>query len=584
MKRLSRMFFAALLSSFLLTVYAEHAVTKASPIRVFVAKKIYTMDKGWPEASAVAVRDGKILSVGTLESLKPWLKTGPYTIDRRFKDKIIFPGFIEPHTHVLLGGTMISAPLISYLPVANPYGPPFPGLKTWPEIVKQLKVYIKAAKTPDETVYAWGYDGIAMHNKYPSKDDLDKISKTQPLIFSDCSEHLAFANSAAMKKYNITQKDTSIVGVKVGADGEPNGQFFGVAAATRILEEEFKTLFSQEKGMKSMKYMMDLSRKSGLTTTSELNMGTVDLLLEKDMLNRAFNNRESPMRLVIVTNADALVARYGDKAPDALKTQMKQSNDKVMYRGVKWFADDAFLSLSMVMENPGYTDGHKGVWNTTRDVMFKQMMPWWKAGLQINVHNNGNGGNLATLEVLEKLMSVYPRTDHRFTFQHFGMATPEIIRRVARQGGIVSINPYYLYTRSEFNAPFVGDERAFLAARLKSVVDAKIPVSLHTDTPVAPPNPLEEVWIAVNRLGLSGKVRGPAERVSLDQALRMITIDAAFTLNVEDKIGSIEPGKFADFTVLEQDPYEVDKLQIRDIPVWGTVVGGRVLPSSEIKP
>lgn len=582
MRPSTRMLGRVLLSSIFSSMLAVKAIAAPSAITVFVAKKIYTMDPGWPEATAVAVRDGKILSVGTLDSLKPWLKTGTYTINRSFKDKILLPGFIEPHTHILLGGTMISAPLISYLPVANPYGPAFPGLKTWPAIEKQLKTYVKAAKSADETVYAWGYDGIAMHNQYPTKVELDKISETQPIIFSDCSEHLAFANTAAMKKYNISKKDSQIVGVKTGPDGEPNGQFFGVAAATRILGDEFKQLFSRQRGMKSMKYMMDLSRKSGLTTTSELNLGTIDLDLEKDMLNKAFNRKDSPMRLVVVTNANAAVAKYGEKAPQVIKEQMKESNEQVMYRGVKWFADDAFLSLSMVMVNPGYTDGHQGVWNTTREVMIKQMLPWWKAGLQINVHNNGNGGNLATLEVLEELMRKYPRADHRFTFQHFGMATPEIIRRVARQGGIISINPYYLYTRSEFNAPFVGDDRAFLAARLRSIVDANIPVSLHTDTPVAPPNPLEEVWIAVNRLGLSGKVRGPEERVSLSQALRMITIDAAFTLSVEDKVGSIETGKFADFTVLEQDPFQVDKLKIRDIPIWGTVVGGKVLPVSDI--
>ena len=101
---------------------------------------------------------------------------------------------------------------------------------------------------------------------------------------------------------------------------------------------------------------------------------------------------------------------------------------------------------------------------------------------------------------------------------------------------------------------------------------------------MAPPFPLEEVWIAVNRFGLSGRVRGPDERISVDQALRMVTTDAAFTLGVEDRVGSIAPGKQADFAVLEQDPYAVAKEQIRNIKVWGTVFGGRTLPASEIRP
>jgi hypothetical protein len=156
-------------------------------------------------------------------------------------------------------------------------------------------------------------------------------------------------------------------------------------------------------------------------------------------------------------------------------------------------------------------------------------------------------------------------------------------RRLARLGGVASVNPYYLYARSELNAPYVGSERAFTAARLRTLVDAGVPTSLHTDTPVAPPIPLEAVWIAVNRLGLSGRPRGPEERITVDQALRMVTIDAAFTLGVEDRIGSIAPGKFADFAVLEQDPYAVPKERIRNVKVWGTVVGGKIFPASEIR-
>jgi predicted amidohydrolase YtcJ len=181
-------------------------------------------------------------------------------------------------------------------------------------------------------------------------------------------------------------------------------------------------------------------------------------------------------------------------------------------------------------------------------------------------------------------MKALPRFDHRFTFQHYGISTPEQARRIKALGGVVSVNPYYLHDRAELTAPYIGADRAYTAARLKTLVDAGVPTALHSDTPVAPPRPLEEVWIAVNRFGLSGQVRGPAERVSVEQALRMVTIDAAYTLGVEDKVGSIAAGKFADFAVLEQNPHEVPSEKIREIPIWGTVVGGKVFPSSEIRP
>ncbi len=151
-------------------------------------------------------------------------------------------------------------------------------------------------------------------------------------------------------------------------------------------------------------------------------------------------------------------------------------------------------------------------------------------------------------------------------------------------GALVSTNPYYVYTRSDLNMDEIGTDRASLASRIGTLVREGVVVSLHADTPVAPPRPLEEVWIAVNRVGaLSGKVQAPDERVSVDQALRMITIDAAYTLDVDDKLGSIEAGKFADFTVLDADPREVDPMVIRDVPVIATILGGRVIMTADTR-
>ena len=148
-------------------------------------------------------------------------------------------------------------------------------------------------------------------------------------------------------------------------------------------------------------------------------------------------------------------------------------------------------------------------------------------------------------------------------------------------GGVVSANPTYLYARSELNVPNIGADRAYTAVRFKTLVDAGVPTSIHSDTPVAPPEPLKEVWMVVNRQGLSGKVHAPEECVSVEQALRMITIDAAYTIGEDDKIGSISPGKFADFTILESDPRSVPKEKIKDIVVWGTVVGGKRYPAKD---
>ncbi len=553
-------------------------------ITVFVAKKVITMDAGWPSATAVAVRDGRILSVGSLDELKPWLKTAPYKIDRTFANKVLLPGFIEGHGHPLLGGTSITRPLLTYLPTPNPYGPAFPGVKTRAEAAAKLAAYVRLAKSPDQTVLVWGYDLIAMGGKHLDKTMLDKISMTQPLLVWDASEHFVYANNAALRKYKVTRDSTKTDGIMAGPDGEPNGQFLGTTAAQPLIAEALAEVLKPEAALGNMRFLVDLSRQNGITTTSELSYGVINLPLEELVVDKYFNDPNSPMRCVAVADVGNVAAAKGDQAMAFVKSLPSRNTDKLMFHGVKFYADDSFLSLGMAMENPSYTDGHPGIYITPPEKMVETWRPWWEAGFKIHVHSNGNASNQATLDALDALMRLKPRVDHRFTLQHFGMSTPEMARRLARLGGVASVNPYYVYYRSEFNAPHVGSDRAYTAVRLKSLVDAGVPTALHADTPVAPPRPLEEVWIAVNRFGLSGKVRGPEERISVHQALRMVTIDAAFSLDVEDKVGSIAAGKFADFAVLEQDPYTVPKEKIRDIKVWGTVVGGRVFPASEIRP
>lgn len=553
-------------------------------ITVYLAKKVITMDQGWPEAQAVAVQNdtGRVVSVGSLEELQPWLSQNQHTIDKSFADKILMPGFVEPHAHPIIGGTALTRPLLTYVPEPNPYGPGFPGVKTPAEALAKLREYAAAWKDPDKTLLAWGYDLTAMGQHHLDKTALDAISETIPIIVWEASEHFVYANSVALKKYGISKADLAIDGIKAGADGEPNGQFLGTPAAQRMLAEPVKKIMATE-ALTNVQYLVDLSRQHGITTTSELAFGIIDLEMELAVLSKFFNAPDSPMRLVAITDAATMTHNKGEKAIDFVKQLPSKNTDKLIFNGVKFFSDDAFLSLGMAMENPGYIDHHCGFFVTPREKMVEHWLPWWKAGFHIHVHTNGNAGNEATVTALSGLMKEFPRADHRFTCDHFGISTPEQVRRLKALGGLASINPYYLYHRSELLAPYIGSDRAYTAARLKTLTDEGVITALHTDTPVAPPCPLESVWIAVNRFGLSGEVRGPAERITLDQALRMVTIDAAYALGIEEKVGSIATGKFADFVVLEQDPYATAKEELRNIKVWGTVVGGKVYPASEIK-
>jgi predicted amidohydrolase YtcJ len=181
---------------------------------------------------------------------------------------------------------------------------------------------------------------------------------------------------------------------------------------------------------------------------------------------------------------------------------------------------------------------------------------------------------------LQTLQDEKPRADHRFTIEHYGYANDGTSRRIAELGAQVSANPFYLYDLGDRYAENgLGFDRAARIAPLGGLVKRNVPVGLHSDFPMAPAEPLFLAWTAASRETLSGKVFAPSERLTLDQAIRAVTIDAAYMISMENELGSIEAGKLADFAVLDKDPYEVGVEGLRDIKVWGTVFEGKAHPA-----
>ncbi|RMF21003.1 MAG: hypothetical protein D6760_10380 [Deltaproteobacteria bacterium] len=205
---------------------------------------------------------------------------------------------------------------------------------------------------------------------------------------------------------------------------------------------------------------------------------------------------------------------------------------------------------------------------------------FWRKGWNVHVHVNGDAGLDVVLDQIENLMREAPDPRRRVVLEHYGYARRDQHKRVADLGILVSNNPYYVYELAPVYAEHgLGRERAEHISPLGGLARAGVAFSLHSDFPMAPAEPLRLVWAAVTRKGSDGNTWGPGERVSLDLALRAVTIEAARSLGLEQEIGSIRTGKKADFTILDEDPYEVDPNRLKDIGVWGTVFEGRVYPA-----
>ncbi|MBF2755603.1 MAG: amidohydrolase [Gammaproteobacteria bacterium AqS3] len=542
-------------------------------IDVYLARKIITMNPSWPEARVVAVRNGEILGVANrLSQLQPWLRDTPHTVRANFADKVLMPGFIDPHQHFLLGPLTLLQRSITYNPTFKPYGPPTKALRTRISVMERLAEY-HAEMPPEEPLIAWGFDVLA-HGGHVERSELDAISTERPIYVWDASVHNIYLNSAALAQTQLPEDFSA----KHPTSNIENGQFIGTVAMLPVAGPLMNAWLQPERLPELLQFSVDSFRRGGITTTADLALGMFSRPLEEAAIPAMLNRPDVPMRAALVVSS----AAYPD--PDSLAELRKSAGDKVFLGGVKFIIDDAFLSLTMQAGPPGYIDGHEGVWQIPEEQLYEAILPWWRAGFRIHVHSNGQLAQEGTLNVLQKLQEAHPRFDHRFTFEHVGMLTADQAERMAALGAQASVNIWYPWLRGALNREHIGIDRAETVSPLATLQRAGVRTTLHTDLPVAPPLPLHSVWHAVNRLDQDGRVLGPAERIDIHEALRMITIEAARVLGIERRVGSIQAGKLADFTVLEEDPYKVEKRRIRDIEIWGTVVGGKIYPASEIAP
>ena len=244
---------------------------------------------------------------------------------------------------------------------------------------------------------------------------------------------------------------------------------------------------------------------------------------------------------------------------------------------VKLFADGAIFSQLMQVREP-YIDGHQGEWMTDLDVFERAFRIYWEAGYQIHIHVNGDAGLDRVLTALENNIRRHPRFNHRTTIVHFAVSAKDQVARIKELGCLVSGNPYYVTSLADqYSKVGLGSQRANEMVRMGDVERAGISYSYHSDMPMAPADPLFLMWCGVNRVTTSGRVAGENQRVSREGAMKAVTIEAAYSLKMENELGSIVSGKLANLTILDDNPVTCDPMKIRDIGVWGTVHEGRVL-------
>jgi len=542
---------------------------------IFTARGIHTMDRSRPVAEAVAVRDGIITAVGGIDELT----AAGGTVDERFADKVLLPGFVEAHCHSF-GGGLWSFPYCGWFDRRAPDGRIWAGCRSIDDVIERLRAAEADLDDSAEPLIAWGLDPIYFDGERMVARHLDMVSATRPIFVMHASLHLATVNTALMEVERIGP-DTLMEGVDKDASGNPTGEL-QEHSAMALAQIGLSRLIGAMMGDQALVDFGMLARNAGVTTLSDLGSMGVANAAVVDRLLAAVERPEFPVRMSAFHNP--AFGGTGDLDADAalLVELRERSTDKLRIGHVKFVLDGSIQGFTARLRAPGYLgDRPNGIWLVPPEQVEERLMAFHRAGLTVHAHCNGDETVDVFLDAVENVLEAHPRWDHRHTVQHCQLTTPGQYRRIKALGLCANVFSNHMWYWGDQHADVtVGHDRAGRMNAAATALGAGVPLSMHSDSPVTPIGPLHVAWCAVNRITPSGRVLGPEERISVDEAMCAITLGGAYQLKMDDEIGSISPGKRADFAVLDDDPYTVAPGQLRDIGVWGTVLGGVVQPAS----
>lgn len=546
-----------------------------SDITVYSARKIITMNPSRPEATHVAVREGRILGAGSLEELATW---GAHKIDDRFADKVLTPGFVEGHAHTM-EGSLWSKTYCGWFDRTDPDGKTWEGLMSIDAVIARLKEAADKLTDPDAPVSGWQLDPIYLNNQRVTRQDLDRVSTDRPVGVLHASGHILNVNSKALELAGLLKTGVNNPGIPLGPDGLPTGELKGPEVMTPVgvhVDFERGLLDADEGGLRRF---ARLCVRTGTTTitdlASRLGEDTVEMMLR--VTGEAnYPARIVPLRFFMGLSAEDLITE--------VRRLKEMSTERLRLGRIKIVADGSIQGFSARLRWPGYHNGApNGLWYIAPEHLSEIFHRALEAGVQVHTHTNGDQATQLVLEKLAPALQAHPNPDHRFTLQHCQLADAAQFRQAAKLGMCVNLfaNHHFYWGDEHYNLT-VGPDRATRMNACRTALDAGVPMAIHSDAPVTPLGPLFTAWAAVNRITASGRVQGEEERITVAEALWAVTMGAAYTLHMDGEIGSIETGKKADFAVLEDDPTACDPAALKDIPVWGTVQGGRVFAAADL--
>lgn len=525
---------------------------------VFTNAKIWTVDKQKPEAEAVAVYDGKIIGVGSSKEMKAFI--GKHTKVLDMKKKRMLPGFIDNHTHFMSGGFQLQNVDLRYAKDERKFA----------EIIKK-----RAQERPGKWITGgdWDHD-LWKSAKLPTKELIDTVTGNTPVFVNRYDGHMALVNSYVLKLAGITKDTPNPPGgtiVKDPVTGEPTG----------ILKDEAMSPIYQfipdptdDEMLNAARLALAEARKYGLTSIQDMahNYGVRDINTYSELNRRGELTARMYCR-TFITNWKSLAyagvqAGFGD--------------EMITLGSLKAFADGSLGSSTALFSEKFLNEDTYGL---PMDVLVDGRLEQWatsadSARLQLCIHAIGDSANGLILDMYERIAKKNKNWDRRFRIEHAQHIHPQDFKRFARLGVIASVQPYHAIDDGRWAEKRIGNERCKTTYAFRTFLDNGVTVCFGTDWTVAPLNPMLGIYAAVTRRTTDGANPDgwfPEQKISVKEAIQCYTLNNAYAAFEENKKGSITVGKFADFVVLDQDILTIDPVQIENVKVAYTILGGKIV-------
>lgn len=531
---------------------------------IMVNGKVVTMDENGTVAEAVAVKDGNIVAVGTTKQVKELANSGTKVID--LEGRLMLPGFIDTHEHCIRRGLQLDW--------VNCKSPP---MRSLGDVIEALRMKAETKQKGEWVIGSWFDESQWKDKRFPNRYDLDKASTEHPIYLGRAGGHNSVANSLALELAGITKDTPQPPGGNIERDenGEPTGRLDEIAAMDMV-----RSLIPKPSGFKEVELLVEnwpiLEEQYlswGLTTIHEAHIKAPEAHAYQVL------NEEGKLRIRIGLMLDGMTPYNGyatsDLSRQGIRTPFKWS-DRLCVVGVKVGTDGAMGSLTAALHEDYANDpGNKGIIRCTKEDLTDEIVRCHVAGIRTCTHAIGDRAIDMTLDALEEAINSRPWPDHRHRIEHAGYVLPRQLERMARLKINVSASIGFCYPIGDSHITALGPDRLCGYYPMKSFRDHGVVAAGNSDG-FGDNWALTGIFGCVTRKSRSGNYLCKDEAVPIMDAIKVYTWNAAYLEGSEDLKGSIEPGKHADFVVLDRDITAVDPEKIIETKVLMTIVGGDV--------